>query len=302
MEGRLALCPPLWSALLGVCGVGGVFVGSLYVCASAADRDSPPVIKRRFLRVGVSSLLAPLLTLLALLPASSPSCLHLSPPLLFGLWGPAPIVSTLLPLALTLTLFAGPLLALVLSSSPFEPREPLLSGGERRRLVLARNLLVGPLAEEWVFRSCACPLLFGAGVGEGWAVLLAAVLFGAAHIHHRLEGTSWAAVGFQFGYTSLFGAYSAYLFLRTGLLYGPVLAHSFCNFMQVPDFASIPYHPRPKLLGATYVVGLGAFIALVTVRRSSPSRDPAAHMPAPLQLDAIYRPALFGSVYWDEMS
>ena len=42
-----------------------------------------------------------------------------------------------------------------------------------------RNLLVGPLAEEWVFRACMCPLLFGAGFSDGGSVFLSAVIFGA---------------------------------------------------------------------------------------------------------------------------
>ena len=47
-------------------------------------------------------------------------------------------------------------------------------------------------------------------------------------------------MGVQLTYTSLFGAYSSYLFLRTGFLIGPLLAHVFCNAMGLPDFTGGP--------------------------------------------------------------
>ena len=82
----------------------------------------------------------------------------------------------------------------------------------------------------------------------------------------------------QFTYTSLFGAYSSYLFLRTGLIFGPVLAHSFCNCMGLPDFGRAL---QERDLGVAFVIGLACFTTLVT-------------------LDAIYRPPLFGSMLWTE--
>ena len=39
---------------------------------------------------------------------------------------------------------------------------------------------------------------------------------------------------FQFTYTTLFGWYAAFLYLRTGSLPGVILAHSFCNWMGLP--------------------------------------------------------------------
>ena len=145
---------------------------------------------------------------------------------------------------------------------------------------------------------------------DGAAVFVAAVTFGAAHIHHRFDaGVSWIAVAVQFTYTSLFGAYSAYLFLRTGLVIGPLLAHAFCNSMGLPDFGGITSHRHSHLVAAAYIAGLAGFIALVTVR--SPFR---AFLLSPhprrcvfvsvacccCQVDAIYHPALFGSPFWRE--
>lgn len=41
---------------------------------------------------------------------------------------------------------------------------------------------------------------------------------------------------FQFTYTSLFGFFAAFVFIRTGNVYSVLLAHSFCNWMGLPRF------------------------------------------------------------------
>lgn len=38
----------------------------------------------------------------------------------------------------------------------------------------------------------------------------------------------------QFGYTTVFGWYAAFLLLRTGNLWGVVVVHAFCNWMGLP--------------------------------------------------------------------
>jgi len=40
---------------------------------------------------------------------------------------------------------------------------------------------------------------------------------------------------FQFTYTTIFGSYCSYLFLRTGSIFHPIVAHVFCNVMGVPQ-------------------------------------------------------------------
>ncbi|KAI0237480.1 CAAX prenyl protease 2 [Lamellibrachia satsuma] len=75
-----------------------------------------------------------------------------------------------------------------------------------------------------------------------------------AHFHHMFEqmnnGKSLKeAMGlalFQFSYTTLFGAYSAFLFLRTGHLVAPAIAHSFCNHMGFPNFHEVMAYTNPK--------------------------------------------------------
>lgn len=41
---------------------------------------------------------------------------------------------------------------------------------------------------------------------------------------------------FQLTYTTLFGAYATFLYLRTGSLLAVVLVHAFCNWMGLPRF------------------------------------------------------------------
>ena len=68
--------------------------------------------------------------------------------------------------------------------------------------------------------------------------------FGIAHIHHFYEFTlthpftplipALLRSLIQFGYTTVFGWYATFLFLRTGNVWGVVLVHSFCNWMGLP--------------------------------------------------------------------
>ncbi len=58
--------------------------------------------------------------------------------------------------------------------------------------------------------------------------------------------------------------------------------HAFCNYMGLPDFGGVPTHRDARLVGGAFVFGLGGFIVAVT-------------------LDAVYRPALFGSLFWNEV-
>ena len=51
--------------------------------------------------------------------------------------------------------------------------------------------------------------------------------------------------------------------------------------MGLPDFGGVPTHPNARLVGGAFVLGLGGFIATVSV-------------------DAVLRPTLFSSLFWVE--
>jgi prenyl protein peptidase len=97
-----------------------------------------------------------------------------------------------------------------------------------------------------LFRSAAIPLLLSAGMSRRAIVFLSPITFGLAHIHHFYEfrithphvhvAAAIARSVFQLTYTSLFGAYATFLFLRTGSLLSIVLVHAFCNSMGLPRF------------------------------------------------------------------
>lgn len=102
------------------------------------------------------------------------------------------------------------------------------------------------MTEELLFRSAAVPLLVGAGMSLGSIVFLTPIIFGLAHIHHFYEFrlthphvSIFAAVArslLQLTYTTLFGAYATFVFIRTGSLLSIIIVHAFCNAMGLPRF------------------------------------------------------------------
>lgn len=74
-------------------------------------------------------------------------------------------------------------------------------------------------------------------------------------------------IGFQFTYTTIFGFYSAYLFVRTGHFVAPFVAHAFCNHMGFPDINDVILHKNYMryVLIALYVTGLVLWILVLPV-------------------------------------
>jgi len=107
-----------------------------------------------------------------------------------------------------------------------------------------RNLVAGPVTEELVFRSLLIPLHLLAKVAPKQIVFVTPLYFGIAHIHHLYEFRlthpevpllpAFLRTLFQFTYTSLFGFFAAFVFLRTGSVYPVIAAHSFCNWRGLP--------------------------------------------------------------------
>uniref|UniRef100_A0A8C7EEJ5 CAAX prenyl protease 2 n=2 Tax=Nothoprocta perdicaria TaxID=30464 RepID=A0A8C7EEJ5_NOTPE len=134
-----------------------------------------------------------------------------------------------------------------------------------------RNQVVAPLSEELVFRACMLPMLLPC-TGGARALLAGPLLFALAHFHHVIEqlrfrqgsvGSILVAAAFQFSYTAVFGAYTAFIFLRTGHLAGPVLCHSFCNSVGFPALGAALGHRRRRALLPCYALGVGLFALLL---------------------------------------
>ncbi|KAK5858786.1 hypothetical protein PBY51_002901 [Eleginops maclovinus] len=154
-----------------------------------------------------------------------------------------------------------------------------------RDAVWLRNQLVAPVTEELVFRGAMLPMLVPC-TGPTAAIFIAPLFFGLAHFHHIIEQRPLhkdgmcvilMVSGTQFLYTTLFGAFTAFLFMRTGHVVGPVLCHSFCNSQGLPDITSALQHPHQSAILLSYLMGLLLFLVLLF-----PLTDPFFYGPIPV--------------------
>ncbi|KAK4833482.1 hypothetical protein QYF36_005717 [Acer negundo] len=131
-----------------------------------------------------------------------------------------------------------------------------------------RNYVVAPLTEELVFRACMIPLLLCGGFKIYTVIFLCPVFFSLAHLNHLMEMYNCQnysllkasmAVGLQLGYTVVFGWYASFLFVRTGNLVSPLVAHIFCNFMGLP----VMFARKRGLVSLAFVGGMVAFAWLL---------------------------------------
>lgn len=121
-----------------------------------------------------------------------------------------------------------------------------------------RNFVVGPTTEELIWRSCILSVSYHSvpRPSYAWLIFGTPLYFGLAHLHHFYQsfylekrGIKFAALqaGVQFAYTTLFGWYANWLWLRTGSMIGPLAAHVFCNVMGLPNpWGAARDHPERK--------------------------------------------------------
>lgn len=206
------------------------------------SRDAPSVIRARIRSVTLSCLLCTLSTFAILSKAASiplPTILHLT-----GFWPPA-LLDSLRTLLLTALLFTGPLFRSLIVDSGYHAWADLSPLTELwTEWTTWRNLVAGPVTEELLFRSASVPLMLLAQTSMTRTIFLSPVIFGLAHVHHfyefRLSHPQIPAVAalarsaFQFAYTTLFGAYATFLFVRSGSLLAVCMVHTFCNCMGLP--------------------------------------------------------------------
>ncbi|KAK9919086.1 hypothetical protein WJX75_009296 [Coccomyxa subellipsoidea] len=115
---------------------------------------------------------------------------------------------------------------------------------------ILRDILMGPLTEEFAFRSCMAPLLLLQGLSAGLTILVTPLFFGLAHGHHLYEyvvhqrqslKTALFAVAFQFGFTTMFGWFATFVFLRTGHLAAAAASPSTSNNTSKVEKVIITY-------------------------------------------------------------
>ncbi|XP_047433364.1 CAAX prenyl protease 2 [Mugil cephalus] len=264
-----------WMSVLVCLMLACSYVGSLYVWRSDLPRDNPAVIKRRFTSVLIVSGLSPLFVwawreFTGVRTGSSLLAL-------MGIRFEGLIPAVVLPVLLTMVLFLGPLMQLAMDCPwsfidgvrvAFDPWFWMLCFSDMRWL---RNQVVAPLTEELVFRACMLPMLVPCA-GPSTAIFICPLFFGVAHFHHVIEllrfrqgtlsGIFLSAV-FQFSYTAVFGAFTAFIFIRTGHLIGPVLCHSFCNYMGFPSISTAMEHPYRLTILSSYLLGVFLFFFLL---------------------------------------
>ncbi|XP_061920988.1 CAAX prenyl protease 2 [Entelurus aequoreus] len=266
------------------------YVGSLYVWRSDLPRDHPAVIKRRFTSVLIISGLSPLFVWIW----KELTGIRMVSPLLvvMGVRFEGLIPAIVLPLVLTMILFLGPLTQLAMDCPwtlmdgirvAFDPWFWTLCFSDMRWL---RNQVVAPLTEELVFRACMLPMLVPCA-GPSTAIFTCPLFFGMAHFHHVIESLRFRrgslsgiffSAAFQFSYAAVFGAYAAFIFVRTGHLVGPVLCHSFCNYMGFPAISSALEHPHRLTVLSSYLLGVLLFLLLLF-----PLTDPSYYgLPTPV--------------------
>ena len=223
------------------------FVLSLYVWKydskmTAELRDQPYVVWQRFTSVSIVTTCFVLLTPLELPLLGFPHSIARN------------LIGALVGLVICMILYLGPLTYQVL-----DPEAEILTLPPINVLSF-RNIIFASIVEEISFRSCMIPIMLHAGFSSTAAIFLTPVFFGLAHVHHIMNDNG-DVISFEMGsksffikkvylqaivqgiYTTVFGSISSYLFIHTGTILAPILAHSFCNFMGLPptDFFD---HPR----------------------------------------------------------
>ncbi|OAL01874.1 Abi-domain-containing protein [Phaeosphaeriaceae sp. SRC1lsM3a] len=238
---------PTAAALLSAAYVF-IYVAPFYLSSATRPsptltRDAPSSIRARTRAVTFSTIVCSVLTVYVLHEHDVPVRDIFK---LLGLW-PVSLFDTARTMLLVMILFAGPL---------FE--QGVVDGGWRDWIKLRgvheslsswigyRNYIVGPVSEELVWRSCIVPLHVLGHYSGTQIVFLTPLYFGIAHLHHLYEfRITHAEVPlvvavlrslFQFTYTSLFGFFAAFAYLRTGNVLTCILAHTFCNWMGLPRF------------------------------------------------------------------
>lgn len=169
------------------------------------------------------------------------------------------------PLIITATIFLGPIVDDLLSRRWIS--NVRIWSVRPNVSVILRNLIIGPLLEEIVFRCINCTLLSN-DFPTHYNVIISGLLFGAAHFHPQImqhvfldmERQLLVDSLIQFFYTSAFGMYVATIFMKTRSLWPAAAVHMFCNAMGLPTQGIV----RTKWLKLITTSGIAAWLLLYT--------------------------------------
>ncbi|KAA6393890.1 MAG: hypothetical protein EZS28_010582 [Streblomastix strix] len=120
--------------------------------------------------------------------------------------------------------------------------------------------IISPILEEIVFRGQVISIVRHV-IGEDEASVIklmisSTIIFVIAHAHHLLEKEAnlMQTVG-QLFISSLFGALSSFLFIRTRSVLGPIISHIFCNLHGPPPIQRIRNINQVKKYGHFILLG-----------------------------------------------
>lgn len=107
-----------------------------------------------------------------------------------------------------------------------------------------KALVIGPVTEEMIYRSFACSLWESANISYLKTIFLLPFLFGVSHLNKVLLEKKLSSIRLKdfapyvgmLGFTTVFGWWEAFVWLRTHSYFTCVIIHTFCNYMQFPDF------------------------------------------------------------------
>ena len=208
------------------------------------SRDAPSVIRARIRFVTFSITASAMMTSYVLSTRayeSLPSILHTL--------GTYPVNTIVIAKSVLLTalLFAGPLFERGIIESGWRSwiRGSVLNE-TLRSWIGWRDFVAAPFTEEVLFRSVLVSLHthIRPSLPLTTLIFVTPLYFGIAHIHHFYEYTlthpytpllpALLRSLTQLAYTTVFGWYATFIFLRTGNLWAVVLVHAQCNWMGLP--------------------------------------------------------------------
>ncbi|KAL7274625.1 CAAX prenyl protease [Rhizina undulata] len=237
----------LFSVIYTISYVGVLYISPLSRPSPNLPRDTPSVIRIRIRAVTIVSILCLLLTSVIDHLTTTSSWKETASRL--GCWPVTPrtILDILRSLLLVAVLFAGPLLERLCFEGGWRGL-PEQAYYMLKSWMGWRNFVAAPFTEEIVFRACMVPLQLIGGRSPPATVFLTPLYFGIAHIHHAYEfylnnpgefAIMIVRSLIQFSYTTLFGWFATFVFLRTGSIWTVICVHSFCNMMGVPNVAPV---------------------------------------------------------------
>jgi prenyl protein peptidase len=277
---------PLYRVVLYSLSFTVSYVGVLYLSKTTRPsrgrgRDDLEVIKARMLTVSVLTLVLVFAVVPAILIWENIYhnyyyawlSLHIKP----GIYHT--IIDPLQCLLVTATLYSGPLIKYVVFEHNLKWKQifnDIKSG--TKDIYGVRNYLVGPLTEELVFRACILAIHLASHVSRFTLIYVTPLYFGIAHLHHAYENyihdmnpqvVIFTAL-FQFSFTTLFGWFASYIYLRTGSVWSPLAVHIFCNSLGLPEW-SLDNARNTAVYRTLLVLGLICFSLLVPII-DSPNR------------------------------